>query len=330
MAGIANFRLPPPAKWQDFEDLCADLWRRIWRDANTQKNGRQGQPQNGVDIFGRPDNGALWAGVQCKDKNEDLGSALTQKELLLEIAKAKQFTPKLSAFTIATTGPRDATIQERARLLTQEHRKNELFDVAVWCWEDVLARLNDFPEVITLHFPHFRSVRTLESVTAPAEAAGKTDAPRNAAAETFLPPRYSERMLRREALSRTIEDHLTDQSSVFLNAPSGYGKSVLLSQIQIADTIWVDCEQEERKYPSFRERLNGYVRARYAAESTPEAPRDLARALDSILDGASERLLVIVVDHADNIDNGVRAFLQETICGVCSRSSRRLCVTPST
>ena len=174
MAGIANFRLPPPAKWQDFEDLCADLWRRIWRDANTQKNGRQGQPQNGVDIFGRPDNGALWAGVQCKDKNEDLGSALTEKELLLEIAKAKQFTPKLSAFTIATTGARDATIQERARLLTQEHRKNELFDVAVWCWEDVLARLNDFPEVITLHFPHFRSVHTLESAIAPAEAVGKT------------------------------------------------------------------------------------------------------------------------------------------------------------
>lgn len=313
MAGIANFRIPPPAKWQDFEDLCADLWRRIWKDENTQKNGRQGQPQNGVDIFGRPDKGPSWSGVQCKDKNEDLGSALTDRELRREVAKAQQFTPKLSAFTIATTGPRDSAIQERARLLTEEHRKTGLFDVAVWCWEDILARLNDFPEVIALHFPHFRPAHILESETAAATEDSKTDTTRTAAADTFMPPRYTKRMLPREALLRIVEDHLKTQGSVFLTAPSGYGKSVLLSQIRTEDTIWVDCEQEERQFSSFRERLNGYVRARYAVESTPESPRDLARALDRTVGASPDRLLVIAVDHADNIDNGVKAFLHEIV-----------------
>ena len=50
MAGLADFQVPPPAKWEDFEDLCLDLWRKIWRDENAQKNGRRGQPQNGGGI----------------------------------------------------------------------------------------------------------------------------------------------------------------------------------------------------------------------------------------------------------------------------------------
>lgn len=54
----------PPDRWQDFEDLCLQLWRPRLIDA--KKHGRQGQPQAGVDVFGRdPKTGARW-GVQCK------------------------------------------------------------------------------------------------------------------------------------------------------------------------------------------------------------------------------------------------------------------------
>lgn len=313
MAGVANFRLPPPAKWQDFEDLCADLWRRIWRDDNTQKNGRQGQPQNGVDIFGRPDTGPLWAGVQCKDKNQEFGAALTENELLHEVAKARQFTPRLSTFIVATTAPRDSAIQQRARLLTEEHRRNGQFDVAVWCWEDILARLNDFPEVIALHFPHFRPAHSTESVASRSADRDSADATRTGPIDAFGPPQHSKHVLPREALRQLVEGHLKDRGSVLLIAPSGYGKSVLLSQIQTADTVWLDCEQEERQFPSFRERLNKYVRARYGIESTPDAPRELAKLLDSTVGAVPGRLLVIAVDHADTVDNGVKAFLQETV-----------------
>ena len=50
-------QLPPPAIWQDFEKLCHVLWREIWNDPATQKNGRSGQPQHGVDVFGQPNTG---------------------------------------------------------------------------------------------------------------------------------------------------------------------------------------------------------------------------------------------------------------------------------
>ncbi len=54
---MPDFQLPPPSNWQDFETLCWRLWKAIWNDRNTQKNGRQGQPQAGVDVFGQPDRG---------------------------------------------------------------------------------------------------------------------------------------------------------------------------------------------------------------------------------------------------------------------------------
>lgn len=43
----------PPKSWEEFEDLCADLYVLIWKDPETQKHGRQGQPQGGIDIYGK-------------------------------------------------------------------------------------------------------------------------------------------------------------------------------------------------------------------------------------------------------------------------------------
>lgn len=43
----------PPKSWEEFEDICADLYAQIWKDPGTQKHGRQGQPQGGVDIYGK-------------------------------------------------------------------------------------------------------------------------------------------------------------------------------------------------------------------------------------------------------------------------------------
>ena len=98
MNNLSNFQYPPPKNWQDFEKLCRDLWREIWRDPNTQKNGRSGQDQHGVDVYGRPNEGEKWAGVQCKGKDNYSNKTVTEKELLEEVEKAKNFTPALSTW----------------------------------------------------------------------------------------------------------------------------------------------------------------------------------------------------------------------------------------
>jgi class 3 adenylate cyclase len=46
-------RWDPPNDPRAFESLCLDLWRYDWHDPNAQKNGRSGQPQAGVDVFGQ-------------------------------------------------------------------------------------------------------------------------------------------------------------------------------------------------------------------------------------------------------------------------------------
>jgi hypothetical protein len=46
-------RLHPFLQGPAFESLCLDLWKDIWQDSGAQNNGRRGQKQDGVDIFGR-------------------------------------------------------------------------------------------------------------------------------------------------------------------------------------------------------------------------------------------------------------------------------------
>jgi hypothetical protein len=132
-------RWEPPNNATAFESLCLDLWREIWNDPNAQKNGRSGQPQAGVDVFGQHE--GKWAGVQCKQKDGLLWSKVTVKELEAEVEAATQFNPPLASFILATTGPRDAKVQKRAREFIEEHKQQGLFTVVVWSWQDIWDEL---------------------------------------------------------------------------------------------------------------------------------------------------------------------------------------------
>ena len=64
----ASKTLRKPKNWQDFETLCKKLWGEIWQCPEIQKNGRLGQNQNGVDIYGKPKGEDEYYGIQCKGK----------------------------------------------------------------------------------------------------------------------------------------------------------------------------------------------------------------------------------------------------------------------
>jgi len=138
-------RWPPPTDPTTFESLCADLWGSVWGQA-AHKNGRMGQPQAGVDIFGK--SGDRWIGIQCKQKDQLLRTKLTPPELAEEVAAARNFVPPLSRFIIATTGPSDVHVQEAARSLTEKHVKQGLFTVEVWSWVEIWAELNRRPGLL--------------------------------------------------------------------------------------------------------------------------------------------------------------------------------------
>lgn len=145
--------LPRPKDWTEFEDIACQVWKIIWQDSNTHKNGRQGQPQHGVDVWGRPGGGEHYTGVQCKGKADYEKITITEKELYEEIEKAKSFKPAITEYIVATTGKRDESIQSLAREITVAHHKQNLFSVDVWFWEDILQELVKHKELCELFYP---------------------------------------------------------------------------------------------------------------------------------------------------------------------------------
>ncbi len=153
MPTLGSLQIPPPANWQDFETLCRDLWRELWSDPNVQMNGRQGQPQHGVDVFGRPGEGTEWGGVQCKLKSQIAGTRLTPSQIEAEVTKAHKFVPPLASFTIATTAEQDADAQEAARVITQAQLAAGSFPVTVRAWDEIVQDLASYPRLLDKHYP---------------------------------------------------------------------------------------------------------------------------------------------------------------------------------
>src|SRR6266545_2830978 len=147
--------LPPPRNWQDFEDLCCDLWRQLWSDPEAQKHGRSGQPQAGVDLVGRPKGGAEWVGVQCKHRGNR--AALSRAEIEREVELSRAFKPPLGKLLIATTAPSDVAAQQVAREITERHREQGLFSVTIVSWDDILLHLAGYPDLVAKHFPDLAS-----------------------------------------------------------------------------------------------------------------------------------------------------------------------------
>ena len=142
--------LRKPENWQYFESLCKKLWGELWGIPHKiKKNGRLGQPQNGVDVYGIPKNENGYWGIQCKGKNDEyLNSKLTNSEIDEEIEKAKTFSPKLEVFIIATTQSKDVGIEKYVREKDIENRENGSFEIILLCWEDIVDLIEENRETL--------------------------------------------------------------------------------------------------------------------------------------------------------------------------------------
>lgn len=134
-----KLQLRKPENWQDFERLCKVLWGEIWECPDTiKRNGRQGQAQKGVDVYGIKKGECVYRGIQCKGKDDYTNSQLTESEIDSEIAKALLFTPKLKSFYFATTANKDAHIEEYIRKKNLESISKEEFEIDIFSWEDIV------------------------------------------------------------------------------------------------------------------------------------------------------------------------------------------------
>ena len=149
-------QIPPPKSWEKFEDLARSLFAAVWASPLTQKNGRSGQKQDGVDVYGTPEVApGKTFGVQCKGKNEGYGARATIAEFDAELAKAEKFKPTLGHWTFATTAPNDAPLQEHARLVSEQRDNEGKFPVVAIGWGTIQALLASHQAVVEEFYPEY-------------------------------------------------------------------------------------------------------------------------------------------------------------------------------
>ncbi|WP_417784796.1 hypothetical protein [Tenacibaculum sp.] len=199
--------LRKPENWQYFESLCKKLWGELWEIPHKiKKNGRLGQPQNGVDVYGIPKNENEYWGIQCKGKNDDyLNSKLTNAEIDEEIKKAKTFSPKLKVFIIATTQSKDVGIEQYIREKDIENRAQGSFEIILLCWEDIVDLIEENRETLNwyLGINSFRDKYDFEIVFS------------NGTSKTCIKPKF----LKSITKYRTIHSNLKPPSHIQMILP---------------------------------------------------------------------------------------------------------------
>ncbi|WP_412478510.1 hypothetical protein [Azonexus sp. IMCC34839] len=150
MPTIANSHIPAPKSWDEFEEICLSASKIRWKSTRFFRNGRPGQKQDGIDVWGYCCNDKH-IGVQCKNTIDGVSLAVVETE----IENASKFQPPLNELYIATTAPRDATLQRAVRKISVERTASSLFSVDILFWPDISSDLGRDSGVFFGHYPQF-------------------------------------------------------------------------------------------------------------------------------------------------------------------------------
>jgi hypothetical protein len=152
MAILATMNIPTPKSWDEFEDISLAIAKIRWRCSDFYRNGRQGQSQQGVDIWGHDSEGSH-VGVQCKNTV----SEITEVTVVSEISKAEDFKPSLDKLYIATTAKRDTTLQEAIRKISNDRKNQGKFEVNILFWDDIIQDLSSQEDEFFKFYPQIKS-----------------------------------------------------------------------------------------------------------------------------------------------------------------------------
>lgn len=144
--------------------MCKKLWGEIWSCPEIKKNGRLGDAQHGVDIYGIPKGESQYYGIQCKNKDENTNSTISKMEIIKEISNATSFKPPLGKLYFATTASKNAEIEEFVRGKNLENLKKGLFGVEVYFWEDIVDLIDENRETYDFYI-NSNAYKTNKSVS---------------------------------------------------------------------------------------------------------------------------------------------------------------------
>jgi hypothetical protein len=157
--GNLNVTYLPPQNWQDFEKFLKGVVDVIWKQEGWQNYGRPGQDQTGIDLYGY-DEQRRFTAIQCKKKNLTNAkgkllttSLLTEKLITADISSAEKVSqPQIERLIFATTSSRDTNVQDIVRAINEERRKNKIFFIEVWFWEDFQVLIENHIELMYWYY----------------------------------------------------------------------------------------------------------------------------------------------------------------------------------
>ncbi|MER9082108.1 hypothetical protein [Mesorhizobium sp. M0895] len=223
---ILDSQINAPSKWQTFEDLTCALFAEVWKDPTAQKNGRTGQPQHGVDVYGTPEwRPGAYFGVQCKGKDQGFGGKATKAEFDSELAKAETFAPILGKWYFATTAEVDVGLQEHARTVSAARVAAGKFEVDIFGWSALKALVAKHPSVIRQFYPELAARAVdLERVAEAADSAlGSIEDRLRRGSESLQLPRSD--LVARASVC------LAEQNILRVTGEGGGGKSAILKRL---------------------------------------------------------------------------------------------------
>ncbi|MBP6860772.1 MAG: hypothetical protein KBC57_00260 [Neisseriaceae bacterium] len=151
MPTLSSSNIPTPKNWDEFEDITLSALQVRWSNSELFRNGRQGQRQDGVDIYGNNSSGSF-VGVQCKNTTK----GITEQIVMDEIKNAESFTPLISELVIATTADRDANLQKKVRNVSDDRQSQNLFTVSLLFWDDICQNLAEDEDKFFMHYPQLK------------------------------------------------------------------------------------------------------------------------------------------------------------------------------
>jgi tetratricopeptide (TPR) repeat protein len=215
----SKWRLPDEDK--GFEDLCCLIAQEKYRDPDSQKYGRRGQRQFGVDIlaFDRTHTPPQKVVVQCKFKEDPHLFSVTKakKEIQDELEAAFSGQQTFGKFVYASNIKPATQLQDFADELAQEHA----VEVVVWSIADIklaieasdrLCKIYTVEQSITEnHFHYYGEVKIQQKLNT-------------------SPVNPSVFIGRDDELGEIYNDlHQTDNLLLLVNGEGGIGKTTLAS-----------------------------------------------------------------------------------------------------
>ncbi|WP_348815493.1 hypothetical protein NFG57_04620 [Halomonas sp. H10-59] len=150
MPTLESMNFPEPSGWEEFESIVKSSLELRWRTSDLTMHGRQGQKQDGIDIYGTDDLARL-VGIQCKLTTNSINESIINEE----IHKAEGFQPTIFALYIATTSPTDVKLQQYVRMLSVTRAQEGKFSVGILFWMDIIKDLKRDVNTLKYYYPQF-------------------------------------------------------------------------------------------------------------------------------------------------------------------------------